>query len=294
MKTSFLFPLKLKYLGVLLAIPGFVLGYFVVYKNYEIPGFEIRLRERSSLFLSANENFTNELALTLVIIGLLLVAFSRVKKEDELTAKIRQDALYWAILVNYALYAFLLLGVFIGYAAKYPPLNNIIGALTNNLEYTVYNFFTPLLIFIGRFYFLLYRNKNEFYIRPVHYLPCKPYQFLGKWLTIIIIAIVAANMTFNWSEAVSNLFWLLPLSLLLWVYSSEKNEDEYINAIRLDAMQLAVYVNYAILLLSNFFVYGLGFIMIQLINLVTIPLIFVVWFHYQVYRISRQTEVKNI
>jgi hypothetical protein len=243
MKTSFLFPPKLKYLGALLAIPGSVLGYFIVYKNYEIPGFEIRLRERSSLLLSANENFTNELALTLVIIGLLLVAFSRVKKEDELTAKIRQDALYWAILVNYALYAFLLLGVFIGYVAKYPLLNNIIGALTNNLEYTVFNFFTPLLIFIDRFYFLLYRNKNEFYIRPVHYLPCKPYQFLGQWLSITIIAIVAANMTFNWSGAISYLFWLLPLNLLLWVYSSEKNEDEYINAIRLDAMQLAVYVN---------------------------------------------------
>src|SRR4051812_25170506 len=171
MKTTYLFPARAKYLGALLAIPGFILGYMVVYQNYSIPGFELRLRAGSTLFLSASENFTDELALTLVVIGLLLVAFSRAKKEDELTAKIRLNSLYWAILANYTLYACLILLVFIGYLVKAPWLSNIIDGLTNNLQYTVYNFFVPLVIFIGRFYFLLHRNKNEYDITPVHYLP---------------------------------------------------------------------------------------------------------------------------
>ncbi|WP_295793554.1 hypothetical protein [Mucilaginibacter sp.] len=294
MKTTYLFPAWTKYLGAILAVPGFILGYLVVYQNYSIPGLEIRLRSTSTLFLSAVENFTNELALTLVVVGLLLVAFSRTKKEDELTAKIRLNSLYWAILVNYILYACFALLAFVGYLLKSTSLNKFIDDLTNNLEYTVYNFFVPLVIFIGRFYFLLYRNKNEFDIKQVHYLPYKPYRQIGKWVSIVIMAIVAANEAFNWSNALSNLFWLLPLSLLLWIFSTEKTEDEYINATRLDAMQVAVYVNYAVLLLSNWLVYGIGFLYIQLVNLVTIPLIFIGWFYYRVYRISRQTEVKSI
>ena len=294
MKTTYLFPRRAKYLGALLAIPGFILGYMVVYQNYRIPGFEIRLRSKSTLFLNAAENFTDELALTLVIVGLLLVAFSRTKKEDELTAKIRLNSLYWAILVNYILYVCLALLAFVGYLLKSPLFSKLIDGLTNNLEYTVYNFFVPLVIFIGRFYFLLYRNKNEFDIKPVHYLPYKPYRLLSKWVSIVIIIAVAGNEAFSWGDALSNLFWLLPLSLLLWIFSAEKTEDEYINATRLEAMQVAVYVNYAILLLSDWLVYGIGFLYIQLVNLVTIPLIFIGWFYYRVYRISRQTEVKSI
>ena len=294
MKTTYLFPRRAKYLGVLLAIPGFILGYLVVYQNYSIPGFELRLRARSTLFLSASENFTDELALTLVVVGLLLVAFSRTRKEDELTAKIRLNSLYWAILVNYTLYVCLILLVFVGYLVKSSLLSNIIDGLTSNLQYTVYNFFVPLVIFISRFYFLLYRNKNEYDIKPVHYLPYKPYRLLSKWVSIAIMIAVAGNEAFNWSDALSYLFWLLPLSLLLWIFSTEKTEDEYISATRLEAMQVAVYANYAILLLSDWLVYGIGFIYIQLVNLVTIPLIFIGWFYYRVYRISRQTEVKSI
>jgi hypothetical protein len=294
MKTTYLFPAWTKYLGAILAVPGLILGYLVVYQNYSIPGLEVRMRSTSTLFLSAREDFTNEVALTLVVAGLLLVAFSRTKKEDELTAKIRLNSLYWAILVNYILYACLALLAFVSYLLKSPPFSKLIDGLTNNLEYTVYNFFVPLVIFIGRFYFLLYRNKNEFDIKPVHYLSYKPYRQIGKWVSIVIMVVVAANEAFNWSNALSNLFWLLPLSLLLWIFSTEKTEDEYINATRLDAMQVAVYVNYAVLLLSNWTVYGLGFIYIQLVNLVTIPLIFILWFNYKVYRISSQTEVKSI
>jgi hypothetical protein len=294
MKTSFLFPSKFKYLGILLAVPGFVLGYFVVYKNYEIPGFELHLRDTSTLFLGAMENFTNELALALVIIGLLLIAFSRVKKEDELTARMRLNALYWAILVNYIIYAAIIFIAIAGSLVKSPGLSKIINGLTNTVDYFVYNLFAPLLIFAARFYYLLLRNKNEFDIKPVRFLPNKPYRFLGKWASGILFAATVVSLAFNWVDAVYYIMCIIPLTLLLWVYSCEKMEDEFINATRLEAMQVAVYTNYGILLLSNFFVFGVDFLGVQLVNLITIPFIFILWFNYKVYRISRQTEVKSI
>ncbi|MCR8557860.1 hypothetical protein KXD93_09420 [Mucilaginibacter sp. BJC16-A38] len=294
MKTPLLFPARLKYLGVLLAIPGFILGYFVLYQNYEIPGFGLKLRTQGTFFLPAIENFTNELALTLVIIGLLLIAFSRVKREDELTAKMRLNALYWAILVNYILYAFIIVITLFGSWLKNPALSRIIDNLTKNFDFYSYNLFAPLLIFTGRFYFLLLRNKNEFDIKPVHFLPNKPYRFLGKWISVIIIAATIALFAFKGDDSGYYMLSILPLSLLLWVYSREKEEDEFIASTRLEAMQIAVYVNYAILLLSNFFVFGVDFLGVQLVNLVTIPLIFLIWFNFKVYRISRQAEIKSI
>lgn len=294
MKTPLLFPAKLKYLGVLLAVPGFILGYFVVYQNYEIPGFGLRIRNKNTFFLPAIENFTNELALTLVIVSLLLLAFSRVKKEDELTAKIRLNALYWAILVNYIWYACIVAIIIIGSLVKNPALSAIIDGLTKNFDLTIYNLFAPLLIFTGRFYFLLLRNKNAFDIKPLHFLPNKPYRFLGKWSSAFIFAAAVASFLLKWDEAGYDLLSMLPLSLLLWVYSREREEDEFINSTRLEAMQIAVYVNYAILLLSNFFVFGVDFLGIQLVNLVTIPLIFLLWFNFKVYRISRLAEIKSI
>jgi hypothetical protein len=294
MKTPLLFPARLKYLGVLLAIPGFILGYFVLYQNYEIPGFGFRLRTGGTLFLPAIENFTNELALTLVIVGLLLLAFSRVKKEDELTAKIRLNAIYWAILVNYILYAFIIVITLLGSWLKNPALSVIIDELTKNFDFYSYNLFAPLLIFTARFYFLLLRNKNEFDIKPVRFLPNKPYRFLGKWISVIIIAAAIAIFAFKGDDSGYYILSMLPFSLLLWVYSREKEEDEFIASTRLEAMQIAVYVNYAILLLSNWLVFGVDFLGIQLVNLVTIPLIFLLWFNFKVYRISKQAEIKSI
>lgn len=293
MKTRFLFPSKFKYLGYLLAIPGFILGYLVVYRAYEIPGFVIQMKGKYTLDGRGMENFTNELALTLVIIGLLLISFSKVKREDELTAKIRLNALYWAILVNYGLYSIFSLLVFIGYALKAPIGNGLFGPFAYSLGFTVYNFFVPLLIFIGRFYYLIYRNKNEYTVKPVRYLPYKPYRLLGKWVSLIIILLLIVAFSFH-IDFLEISFMFLPFSLLLWVYSREKKEDEYINSIRLEAMQMAVYVNYAILLLSDLLVYGLNFLSVQFINLVTIPLIFIAWFQYRLYRPNKPTEVKSI
>jgi hypothetical protein len=47
------------------------------------------------------------------------------------------------------------------------------------------------------------------------------------------------------------------------------------------------------LLLSNFLFYGFDLLMVQIINLVTIPLIFVIRFQYRLYRLRSQ-DTRNM
>lgn len=289
MKTRFLFPAFFRIIGCLMALPGFVLGYFVVYQNFEMTGFGFRMRATSSIGLPAVENFTNELALTLVIAGLMFIAFSKVKNEDEMTGKIRLNALYWAIPVNYIWYAFFIILTIVNTVIKSPAINTLLDPFSDHEAYLVYNFFVPMLIFIARFYYLLNRNAAGKPLGDIRLLKYKPFNALGKWLSYIIVLLIAASQLFIHSETLDGMYWFLPLTLMVWVYSKEKVEDEYINHLRLDALQIAVYANYAILLLSNFTVYGFGFLFIQLLNLATIPLIFVIRFQYRLYRLRRGT-----
>ncbi len=46
--------------------------------------------------------FIDEIVMTLLVIGLLIVAFSRERDEDEYTARLRMSSLIWSMTVNYA------------------------------------------------------------------------------------------------------------------------------------------------------------------------------------------------
>lgn len=87
---------------------------------------------------------------------------------------------------------------------------------------------------------------------------------------------------------------LLPLSLMVWAFSKERNEDEYIDEVRLEAMQIAIYANYSILLISIFSFYNGDFWSVMNINMLTITVIFIGWFQYKLYRINKLSEAKNI
>ena len=87
MKSKYLFPTWCGLVGYLLAIVGFTLGYLNIIKKYEIPGFGFNLREKRNFLQGTFENFTNELVIFLVVVGLLFIAFSKSKKEDELKMK---------------------------------------------------------------------------------------------------------------------------------------------------------------------------------------------------------------
>jgi len=266
-----------------------MLGYLNRYNNFEIPGFGALLRDKDTLFLPRYENFTNELALTCIVVGLIFIAFGKQNNEDELTAKMRLNALYWAILINYTWYGVFIVLACFNAVILVPGITVLVELAGENLAFMVYNLFTPLVIVLIRFYYLLYKSRDEYQIKPIKFLPNKPYRIVGKILTLMMsIATILAQAFLDNENIGSMLFCLLPLIMLLWIYSNEREEDEYINSVRMDAMQIAVYVNYAILLAANMFVYGVSFYLVLLLNLVTIPVIFLATFNYRLYKIRQQ------
>lgn len=295
MKTRFLFPYQLRWLGWILTLPGFVLGYLVVYMDYKIPGLGISVWPRSPNFHGPlYQDLTKTLALTLVITGLALIAFSREKKEDELTTKMRQNALYWAVLINYGAYLVWLLATITIELLKLDK--DALGSLADIFGMSIYNLFTPLLIFIIRYNYLRYSKNGVYKVGKLYYLPERPYKFIGKLISVPLLCVILFLFLDTWfskgdldlsGTGLDVMLLFLPLTLLLWRYSKEKNEDEFVSSLRLESMQLAVYVNYAILLLANFFFYFLDFMMVMFLNLGTIAFFFVLRFNYILWKYNK-------
>jgi len=99
-----------------------------------------------TVFFSFTENnILDEIAGLLIIIGALLIAFSKEKLEDEFIAKIRLESLVWATYVNYAI---LLLSIIFIYDLMF-------------FWVLVFNMFTILIFFIIRFNWVLNKTKNQ-------------------------------------------------------------------------------------------------------------------------------------
>jgi len=158
MDARFLFPHRLKIYGVVLAIPFLVLSFFCLFYEFQfefltlkVPDFlhfdfNINVNNVSDIIVKDSPNFlnlTNDLALLGTTASLLLIAFSKHHKEDEYISKIRLESLQWALYVNYGLLLIATL-VIHGFTFLFVPFLNI---------------FTPLIIFIFRFHFLVYSDK---------------------------------------------------------------------------------------------------------------------------------------
>ncbi|MCC8424420.1 hypothetical protein [Mucilaginibacter sp. UR6-11] len=81
------------------------------------------------------------------------------------------------------------------------------------------------------------------------------------------------------------------LGLMLFGFSKEKIEDEQIAQLRLDSLQWAVYINYAIFILCAVFVHGFSFISIIAYNTITPLIFFIIRFRWKIYSLNR--ELKN-
>ena len=156
MKTHFLFPNKYKKIGWMLFVPSFIASLVIRMLNINIEENMLEMRVFAILdsgIMSSNKFFTiidncivDELLLFGLIIGGILIGFSKLKIEDEFTTKIRYESLVWAIYLNYGL--ILLFTLFL-YGVAY-------------LDVLFYNIFTVLLFFIIRFHFMLYKlNKTS-------------------------------------------------------------------------------------------------------------------------------------
>jgi hypothetical protein len=277
MKSKFLFPAWYSIVGYLLTVPGFILGYLYEFNDYKIPGFGFEMRKSSDLILNKFENFTNELAVFLVIIGLIFIAFSKRKKEDELSAKLRLNALYWSIMFYYIVYL-------IGY------IYTMIGEIPIIEEhFSTINLFTPLIIFIVRYHYLLAINKDSYLVPKLKFLPYKPFKQLSMALSILSFIVLGIfllkDMESAWFTPFTNvLYFVMISSTLAWAFSKNKIEDELTMQLRLESLQMAVYFNYAIILIATLVFYSIDYLVVLLIAQFSVLFFFVIRMEYINYK----------
>ena len=152
MKTKWLFPHRFRLIGWIVFIPSAILGLAAMYNDFKVDWLKadwlsesITITSHDSItHLMDDQDLTDEIAAIGVIAGLLLIAFSREKVEDEMIGQLRLEALQWSVYANYIVLAIAILTVYD----------------TAFFEVMVYNMFTVLLVFIARFRWLLYRNSD--------------------------------------------------------------------------------------------------------------------------------------
>jgi len=99
----------------------------------------------SRLWTIIHDNFTQELAGILFIVGAFFIAFSKEKNEDEYIAKIRLESLLWATYVTFAIQILCLL-FFYDFTF---------------LKWMIINMFTILIVFIVRYNYIIYYSKFQ-------------------------------------------------------------------------------------------------------------------------------------
>jgi hypothetical protein len=141
MKTRFLFPYRSRILGYICVLAYLPIMVFkkILHHGYNNIGLKVQLEESTSLLNS--EHILSAIAVAVVIIGLLLIAFSKEKIEDEQILQLRLDSLQWAVYFNYAM---LVITLFV--------LSNM-----HYREILVLNLWAPLVFFIIRFRWVIFR-----------------------------------------------------------------------------------------------------------------------------------------
>lgn len=299
MKNSPLFSPQLRPLGWVILGVGIVLGHFVLYHDFRMELLSIGT-EKSGIesFLSPKMNITDELALTLCIVGLIFVSFSKVKEEDEYTARLRLSALVWAISINYIfVIAGILINNFLIRDGIMDPWN-----LISESNWVIYTLFSPLAIFVLTFYSMLFLYRKgqtprimSFYKPQIVKGQQRIYFYLGMLLTvwcatIWILAIIENIWTLQFSSITENwlgiAWYLWPLSLLMWMFSRTKLEDEYIQQIRLISWHWAFYLHFAILLILTWFVYGWDYLTVIFMAMPLLPFLFLIIFTINKFRVK--------
>jgi len=153
MIAKYLFPAYYKKIGWFLFVTGVILGlYYLIFESepvfFDVRVFSIAKQSimgKNAFFLFTENNILDELIGLLLIIGLLIIAFSKEKSEDEFISKIRLESLVWATYINYFILA---LSIIFVYDLMF-------------FWILVFNMFTILVFFIIRFNWALYKSKNQ-------------------------------------------------------------------------------------------------------------------------------------
>lgn len=82
----------------------------------------------------------------------------------------------------------------------------------------------------------------------------------------------------------------LVVSLLLASFSREKDEDECIAHLRMQAWTMAVVSNYLILIVVTLCIYGMSYLNFMAVNMFTVLILFLVVFHWKLWRFRKESH----
>lgn len=139
MKVNYLLPNKYKMVGWCLFSIGAITGIITNILGPDNTFFD------ENIIKNFGFEFLDELIAIFIIVGGLLVGFTKEKIEDEFIYKLRNESLVWATIFNYIV---LLVSTILFYEGVF-------------LTIIIYNMFTPLLFFIIRFNFLKFKSRSD-------------------------------------------------------------------------------------------------------------------------------------
>lgn len=154
MKINYLLPNKFKLIGWIILVIGLLFGGFLFFGDFGNNAMQLDestviddidlLSGKTAFYNIVGNSLLDETIALLIILGGLIVGFSKEKIEDEFIYKLRNDSLVWAIIFNYAV---LIITVLFVYGLSF-------------FHVLVLNIFTPLLFFIIRFNFLKLKSTS--------------------------------------------------------------------------------------------------------------------------------------
>jgi IS4 transposase len=141
--TKYLFPFNSRFWGIALIL--FHIPVKFLWDTYYPSGYNQHGSVASESFLFSPPHLFFIGTTLMVLIGLFLIAFSKEKIEDEHIIQLRLDSLRWAIYLNYAILLFTL----------------VFTQSSDTKHILLLNIWLPLLFFIFRFRWVLYRIKRS-------------------------------------------------------------------------------------------------------------------------------------
>lgn len=150
MLARYLFPYRFQRIGWVLTLIALTLGLLELYGVVHLPHLltwlpsPIGNTDLPDIVAGHQVRSNHDLYAVLLICGGLLVACSREAREDEYIGQVRLESLLWAV---YLYYGLLLISFLLVSGSAF-------------LLVMMYALFAPLLIFLVRFRWILYRNAN--------------------------------------------------------------------------------------------------------------------------------------
>ncbi|MES2828717.1 MAG: hypothetical protein V4687_11190 [Bacteroidota bacterium] len=152
MKNSFLISSKCKVYGWMIFFIALGLNVFCysIYPNLNEENISLEIkalewRTDGSFDGGMKQNMQQEILSSLIIIGLLMISFSREKDEDEYITSIRLKSWQWAVLISY--------GILL--------IANLLIYGSNFLSFMLYNMLTVLVVFIAKFNYSMWMLRKE-------------------------------------------------------------------------------------------------------------------------------------